>query len=233
MIGIYKITNTINGKSYIGQSNCIQRRFAQHKSPYEQNRHSNKPLYKAFLKYGIENFKFEIIEECPIEKLNEREQYWISFYKTLTHQNGYNITCGGENNADENHPRHKLTKEDVIDIRTRYNNHERCKQVEQLYSDKIGPSGFSKIWKGETWKDIMPQVYTEQNKNFHKHNTGQSGSSNGRAKLTEEDVYAIRLRRKNGQKMTDVYEDYKYTGIKEKSFKNTWLGYNWKNIIVE
>lgn len=73
MIGIYKITNTINQKSYIGQSNCIERRFTQHKSPYEQARFADKPLYKAFKKYGIENFSFKIIEECPIEKLNERE----------------------------------------------------------------------------------------------------------------------------------------------------------------
>jgi len=73
MIGIYKITNTINQKSYIGQSNYIERRFAQHKSPYEQTRFADKPLYKAFKKYGIENFSFEIIEECPVEKLNKRE----------------------------------------------------------------------------------------------------------------------------------------------------------------
>lgn len=44
-----------------------------------------------------------------------------------------------------NHPRHKVTIEDVQDIRQRYANHERCKDVEQLYKDKIGHSGFSKI----------------------------------------------------------------------------------------
>ena len=73
MIGIYKITNTINQKSYIGQSNFIERRLAQHKSPYEQERFSNKPLYQAFKKYGIENFTFEVIEECSVEDLDIRE----------------------------------------------------------------------------------------------------------------------------------------------------------------
>lgn len=233
MVGIYKITNTINQKSYIGQSNFIERRFTQHKSPCEQERFSNKPLYQAFKKYGIENFTFEVIEECSVEDLDKREQYWIRYYNSLVHQNGYNIRSGGQGNADENHPRHKLTKEDVIDIRTRYNNHERCKEVEQLYSDRIGHSGFSKIWKGETWKDIMPEVYTEQNKDFHKHNTGQKGSSNGRSKLTEQDVYAIRLRKKNGESLDSVYKDYEYTGMTKKSFSNTWYGYNWKNILVD
>ena len=101
MVGIYKITNQINQKTYIGQSNDIERRFSQHKSPYEQKRFSEKPLYKAFAKYGIENFTFEIIEECSVELLNEREKYWISTLHSLIHQNGYNIIAGGEGNSDD------------------------------------------------------------------------------------------------------------------------------------
>jgi len=232
MIGIYKITNQVNKKMYIGQSNNIERRFAQHKSPYEQERFKDKPLYKAFKKYGIKNFTFEIIEECNIEELNEKEKFWIQKLQTLTYQHGYNITTGGNGVAEENHPKHKLTAQDVIDIRTRYNNHERCKEVEKLYQNKIGHSGFSKVWKGETWKSIMPEVYTEENKYFHKHNTGQKGSQNGRALLNEDDVKAIRLRKKNGEHWKEVYEDYKFTGIKEKCFQQTWLGYNWKNVEV-
>lgn len=233
MIGIYKIENTINGKIYVGQSSNIEQRWAAHKSPYEQERQKNKPLYQAFKKYGIKNFAFSVIEECSLDELDKKEKYWINYYNSLVHKNGYNIRCGGEGNDGENHPRHKLTKEDIIDIRTRYNNKERCKEVEELYKDRIGHSGFSKIWKGESWKGIMMEVYTPENKEFHKHNTGQLGSQNGRSKLTEEDVLAIRLRKKNGEKQKDVYEDYKYTGITKGSFRNTWNGYNWKHIVVE
>lgn len=75
MIGIYKIENKINGKIYIGQSNFIERRWTQHKSPYEQERHADFPLYKAFKKYGIENFIFSVIEECSLNDLNRKEQY--------------------------------------------------------------------------------------------------------------------------------------------------------------
>lgn len=79
----------------------------------------------------------------------------------------------------------------------------------------------------------MPEVYTEENKEFHKHNTGQKGSSNGRALLTEEDVYNIRKMKKEGYNKWEVYEMYKNTGIKKSSFEYTWQGNNWKHIQVE
>lgn len=87
MIGIYKITNKINGKCYIGQSVDIKRRFYDHScKSHEHNRH----LYNAMGKYGKENFEFEILEECPIELLNEREIYYIETLKPE-----YNFCSGG------------------------------------------------------------------------------------------------------------------------------------------
>lgn len=229
MIGIYKITNKINNHCYIGQSIHIHIRWNEHKLKYNWERESNKPLYKAFMKYGLENFTFEVIEECPVELLNEREMYWIDYYNSF--KDGYNVTSGGEGNRGDNHPRHKLTKEDIIDIRTRYKNLERKKEVYSLYKDRIGESGFHKIWNGETWQDVMPEVYTEENRLFHLHDTGQKGSQNGRAKLSEEDVYQIRLRRKNGEELSEVYKDYQ-DKLTKGSFTNVWSYQNWKNIIV-
>ena len=74
---IYKITNIINNKVYIGQTvNTIKQRWNKHC-------HSNgcRSLYNAILKYGKENFNIEIIETLPIEELDEREIYWINYYK--------------------------------------------------------------------------------------------------------------------------------------------------------
>ena len=224
----------INQKIYIGKSNNIFRRFTEHKSVYEWARTLNKPLYQAFLKYGLNNFTFEVLEECPIEKLNDKEKYWIAYFNSTNPNYGYNITSGGDgHDSNENHPNHKLTEADVKDIRTRYKNLERRKDVEKLYKDKIGPSGFKKVWQGITWSNIMPEVYTEENKKFHASNTGQKGSSNGRALLKEEDVIEIRLRKKAGENWEKVYKDYEHTGIKKSSFYYTWCGNNWKHIVVD
>ena len=93
--GIYKITNIINGKCYIGQSVDIYRRLAEHKSSTYRKDYADKTLYKAISKYGIENFIFEIIEECDIESLNDRENYWMSECNSI--KNGYNQVKAGLN----------------------------------------------------------------------------------------------------------------------------------------
>jgi group I intron endonuclease len=109
---IYKITNMVNGKIYIGQTTDWKRRFSEHKARgYGQE--SNKILYLAFDKYGIENFNFEVIEEC--ENYNEREKYWIKYYNCIL-PNGYNMTEGGEEpplNKKENSPFATHTQADV------------------------------------------------------------------------------------------------------------------------
>jgi len=87
--GIYKITNKITSEAYIGQSVDIYDRWTKHKAPSHQKYH----LQYALDKYGVDNFTFEIIEECLPQNLDERERYWIDFYDTYKH--GYNETLGG------------------------------------------------------------------------------------------------------------------------------------------
>jgi hypothetical protein len=91
---IYKITNLINQKVYIGQTvKTVEKRFQQHKNNSNKEYFSQIVLYKAFNKYGINNFKCEEIEEIDNEYLNEREKYWIEYYDSYF--NGYNSTLGG------------------------------------------------------------------------------------------------------------------------------------------
>lgn len=91
MTGIYKITNRMNGKCYIGQSVDIKKRWVQHIG--NTGRDSN-PMYLDFKKFGIDNFDFEVLEECKREELNAKEIYYIKFFDS--YRNGYNLTTGGQ-----------------------------------------------------------------------------------------------------------------------------------------
>ena len=75
--GIYKITNTLDGHFYIGQSRNLERRWYLHKNNATKVKVHYTVLEKAFKKYGIDSFEFEVIEYCPVERLNEREIYYI------------------------------------------------------------------------------------------------------------------------------------------------------------
>lgn len=95
MAYIYKITNLINGKSYIGKTlSTIDERWNEHCRAVRRKRCEKRPLYSAMNKYGIDNFKIEQIEECNDDIVNEREVYWIEYFGTF--KNGYNATIGGD-----------------------------------------------------------------------------------------------------------------------------------------
>lgn len=92
---IYKITNDVNGKIYIGKTYLsIQERFKQHCLDSKKSKNHNRPLYKAMNKYGTKHFHIEKIEYCFPNEENEKEKYWIKFYNSFHY--GYNATKGGD-----------------------------------------------------------------------------------------------------------------------------------------
>ena len=99
---IYKITNIVNGKIYIGQTrNKVEDRWKQHivDSKTPTGWQVNSILYKSIRKYGEKSFNIEIVEECDNQLLNEREKYWIKYYNSYAGNkgsNGYNLTLGGD-----------------------------------------------------------------------------------------------------------------------------------------
>lgn len=93
---IYCITNQVNKKQYVGKCVCsIEKRFKTHKQDSKKSRNLNRPLYRAFNKYGINNFVINQLEEVKdLNILSEREIYWIK--KLNTFKSGYNATSGGD-----------------------------------------------------------------------------------------------------------------------------------------
>lgn len=108
-ICIYKITNLINNKVYIGQTiTGIVNRWKGH--IYKDG---CRFLHNAIYKYGKENFKIEVIEYCDKDSLDEREIYWISYYKSNNRKYGYNILVGGNNGRKG---LYKLSKSKIQEI---------------------------------------------------------------------------------------------------------------------
>ncbi len=204
MVGIYKITEIQNPNNfYIGKSNDIQRRFNEHKTKsYEQSRI---PFDKEIQIKGKDAFTYEILEECSVEQLNEKEKYWIE--KLQATKSGNVFEGGLTDVVGENNPRVKLSEEDVIKIRIAYANHKKQKEVYENYKDIISFQYFQNLWQGRAWGHIMPEVFTEENKQYYKteQSKGQNGSS---AKFTNEEVILIRTRYVN-ESAKAIYEDYK------------------------
>lgn len=97
MACVYKITNNINQKSYIGKTlHPLEKRWKEHCNDSKRERNKNRPLYRAMNKYGIENFLIEELEKTDdYDYLSEREIFWIEYYNTYG-KNGYNATKGGD-----------------------------------------------------------------------------------------------------------------------------------------
>ena len=214
MIGIYKFTNKINFNSYIGQSTNIEKRRKIHVQRAfcntESNKEYNKAFYRAIRKYGIENFTFEILKICPQNELNDWEKYFITLYDSYRH--GYNEDEGGNTflyiKDGEKHPRHKLSEVDVYNIREAYKEHQIKEEVYEKYKDRIGTSGFHKIWNGETWTKVHMDVFTEENRAFHTlMRNSHPGKGTGR-RLTIDEIREVRRRSLN-ETIDEVYKDFK------------------------
>lgn len=215
MKGIYKITNLITNKIYIGKTNDSERRWKDHQrlAFTEGHKEYNKALYQSMRKYGIENFIFELIEE--IEEYDtlsgQREKYWVSYFDS--YNNGYNETLGGDGGSKPGHckgsanGRAKLTEEDVIYIRQKYEEGNSRGEIYLLFKEKISEFGFGRVWRGETWKDIMPEVYTLENKKRNERLGKQKGSLNKRI-FSNEEILDIRQRFSQGESLKSIHISY-------------------------
>lgn len=227
MIGIYSWKNLITGEMYIGQSLNIENRKKGHIRAHYNILNKTK-LYTNMRKYGIENFEFNIIEECLPEELNEKEQYYIKYYNTYPNQ--LNSTPGGTSVQGANNPNTLLTNDDVLSIRNRvYKNNEEIMDVYEDYSEKISEYSFWSLVHGDTWTSVdCSMIYSLKERGYKNF----TGSKNLKACLKEEDVVNIRIRHSKGEESLNIYKDYQSL-ISYSAFTKIIQGQTWKNICPE
>lgn len=229
MIGIYKITNLINNHCYVGLSNNIERRWKEHITPKNINNKKTN-IAKAFRKYGIANFKFEVLEECSIEQLNVKEQYYIQILKPI-----YNMNKGGKGNLG-----HKLSNEFKDYLR---------KVAKQQWENKTEEEKKKQIKNNLTGPKVGHMVSEDTRDKLRKANLGKKqsldtimkrsrsnkgklkGNTNGNKKVAMLDIETLRIIKT----FESVKAAAKYVGARPemisvvlKGKRNKTKGYKWK-----
>jgi len=194
---IYKITNTINNKIYIGQTiGTIEKRFHQHKI---NSKTKNYPLYNAFKKYGIENFTITKICKCNnIEELNELEEFLIQEMGCLS-PNGYNLASGGSN-----FKHNKETKQKMSNI---------AKNRSVETKKKTGKAG-----KGRKCSDKTRKKISDSLKGRKCSDEARKNMSDAKKKMTDETKQKLREINK-GKKLSEEHKQKISNSMKGKNKK--------------
>lgn len=142
---IYIIANDVNEKVYIGQTIYpIEKRFKQHVRDRKKRAVEKRPLYRAMNKYGVEHFYINLIEECSLEKQDERESYWIEYFDS--YRRGYNATKGGDG-------KNKVDYEVIIELFMDGKNIKEIASIQKCDTRTVRIVLHSKygVTKNETW----------------------------------------------------------------------------------
>ena len=218
---IYKVTNKVNGKIYIGQTCDLKRRNYHHiySSYNEKAGDYNTRFHQAIRKHGKDNFQTTLLcIAMSQQEADELETFYIEKFNSFDFSCGYNMTKGGISEVGnrvqkgEKNGRALLTKDDVYRIREDYNNLVPFREVFLKYQDKISKRGLQKVWYFETWKDVLPEVNTPENKYWHSHNAKANPSevaANNKRHFSEEDVRQYReLHFEQGMSIKRIHEKF-------------------------
>ena len=224
---IYKATNLINGKIYIGQTivSLTERKGDHKRKSFKHN--SKSSFHSAIRKYGFDNFKWEIIDTAETRKeLNDKEKKWIKHYESTNNKKGYNLTSGGDCIEFTEEVKKKISLAQIGKKITEDQSRERSKRMagkgNHFYGKKHTEESKNKISKSR--KGIKGK-YTEESKL----RTIKKGSDNGMAKINELTALNIKIDLKNGLKIKAISIKY---NISESIVKSIKYGHTWKQIKI-
>ena len=246
-IGIYQIVNKVNQKKYIGSSIRLQGRKKRHFSELNCNIHHSQALQRAYNKYGKESFDFFILEYCEVEKLLEREQYYLDNLKPE-----YNIckiagNCLGVKRSAETIEKIASTNRKVWEDKNlktpnskygrntkkennaliRFQKEQRNLQIIEDLKFGIRQDVISKKYK------LSPSTITELKKKYCPEVNNKEirkGSNNNFSKLTEVQVKEIKYLLKDKVKQQTIADKY---NVKLRTIKAIQSGQNWNHITIE
>lgn len=226
---LYKITNNINQKQYIGITNNIKKRWSNEKSyPIDPKR--RQIIQEAIHKYGAENFNFEILQKnLSVEEAVQLEEQLIKELNTLV-PHGYNVHPGGQYHpigtahCGVENGRALLSEEEA-----QYILDNRNKPMYILYeefSNKISYAVFKKVYKHKTYTNLQTST-AEYPYNMEFSCQFTSGP------LEYDDVIELRKRYANGEYWKEVYKDYQWAYQDEWTFWNVYYGNRYKLVMPE
>ena len=166
LIGIYSITNTKNGKQYIGQSINIHERWKKHKYRLNKGIHINPHLQNAWNKYGKNSFEFKILKICKVKYLSRFEKLYIRIFDTF--KNGYNRTTGGDAN-------HKLSE----DTKMKMSNVIRSDEFKKKVSENNARYWLGKQLSNETKQKLSKAHTGKPLSDEHKYKLSKSHNTSG------------------------------------------------------
>lgn len=212
--GIYMILNIITGKAYVGQSINVEQRLSRHKSRLNKNKHHNDYLQNAWNKYGEDAFEFNILERCPSDSLDDNEVFWINYFRTNTHDKGYNLESGGGANKTIS-PETRMKLSELSKGNQVWLGRKHSDETKQKISEKL---------KGRTFSDETLKKFSEINKGKNNPMYGKNYSLAEKIELSKSQnttgFFRVSKKSKKSCKNGFNFEYSYYKGHKRKSISS-------------
>lgn len=227
---VYKITNKINNKIYIGVTNNYKKRW-NNECSYPRDPKRRQVIQEAIHKYGKNNFTFELLHSnLSLESAAEYENYYANKYNSYV-PNGYNVAKCGEYHPNckpqygEKNGMAKLSDEEAQYILDHRN--QPMYVLYDEFSSRISYQQFKQIYNHKCYKHLSTNVEK------YPYNIEFSNQFTSNNALEYDEVVELRIRYNNGEYWRSVYEDYKDKYNDEMAFWNVYVGNRYKLVMPE